>query len=677
MTRPGDVSRRTITRRPAILYGADYNPDQWPDSVVDEDIALMHEASVNVVSLGIFSWARLEPKRDDYHFGWLDSVIERLHLAGISVDLATPTAAPPAWLTHEHPEVLPVGPDGVRLLHGSRRQVCPSSEAYRERARAIAEALGARYGDHPAVIMWHVDNEYACEVAACYCDAALADFRKWLRERYGDLGRLNAAWSTAFWSQAYSAWEEVGPPRPIPGLANPAHHLDWRRFVSDAWLRCFDEQATILRHLAPDVPITTNFMGFFPDLDYFEWAGHEDVVSDDLYPDLFDSDWMVDAAMADDLMRSLGSGRPWVLMEQAPTHVQWRARNATKRPGIMRMRSMQAVARGADAVQFFQWRASLGGSERFHSAMVPHAGRETRTWREVVALGDELGRLADLAGTRSSADVAILYDWDNGWAFEAGGLPSVDLQPLAEARRWYEPFYRRNVLVDIVHPTSDLTTYRLVVAPLIHLVDDAAVSAMRSVVARGGCLILTYFSGIADETTRVIPGAYPAPLRDLLGMAVEEYTAYAAGQELRLDTSDGRSFRSRIWADVIRLEGAEPVATYGEDFIAGSPAITRHASGEGEAWYVGTSLDPAGMSWLVGELCRAANLTTMAWPPDIEVVRRADGSDIWTFVLNHGRDAVVVPIDLPGVDILAGAPVSGSVVVGPTDVAIVRSDGSV
>ena len=317
----------------AIMYGGDYNPEQWPEEVWAEDARLMAEAGVNIVSLGVFAWAKLEPRPGVYNFGWLDRVIDLLYAHGVRINLATPTAAPPPWLTHLYPESLPVTEDGVRLSQGSRRHYCPNSSAYRAHARGIAAALAERYGDHPALALWHIDNEYTCHVSECFCDQCAAAFQIWLHARYDTLDAMNSSWGTAFWGQIYGDWEEVAPPRRAPYMLHPGHLLDWRRFCSDAWLACFEEQRAILKARTPDIPVTTNFMGFHKPLDYWTWAAREDLVANDCYPDVSNPGARLDAAMQCDLMRSLGHGHPWLLMEQVTSHVNWRPQNTTKAPG--------------------------------------------------------------------------------------------------------------------------------------------------------------------------------------------------------------------------------------------------------------------------------------------------------------------------------------------------------
>ena len=350
-----------LEKLPHILYGADYNPEQWPEEVWAEDVRLMREAGVNLISLNIFSWAKLEPRPGEYDFGWLDRIMDLLYEHGILVDLATATASPPPWLAKLHPGSLPVTHDGVTLWPGSRQHYCPSSPAYREHASRLVRRIVDRYKDHPALVMWHINNEYGCHVSECYCDVSAAHFRRWLTERYGDLDTLNEVWGTAFWSQRYGAWDEILPPRAAPAFPNPTQQLDFRRFSSDALLECFTMEKDILREFAPDIPVTTNFMGAFKPLDYWKWADLEDVVSHDSYPDPASEDARVEAALSFDLMRSLGHGRPWVLMEQTTARVNWRTRNVPKKPGQMRLWSYEAVARGADGVMFFQWRPRKPG----------------------------------------------------------------------------------------------------------------------------------------------------------------------------------------------------------------------------------------------------------------------------------------------------------------------------
>jgi len=449
-------------------YGGDYNPEQWDEATFAEDLELMAEAGVNLVSLGIFSWARLEPREGVYELDWLVEIVDRLHEAGIAVDLATATASPPAWMATDHPESLPMNADGVRLGLGSRQQYCPSSTVYRERSAALAAALAERLGDHPGVVMWHIGNEYGCHTAECFCPACARAFRVWLGERYGDVERLNAAWGTDFWSQRYTSLEQVAPPAAMPTFPNPAQMLDWRRF-SDHQLRSLMEaEARILRERSTR-PVTTNFMGDFPATDYWRWAEALDIISDDSYPDPADPAAAHEVAWAGDLMRGLAAGRPWILMEQAPSAVQWRRRNSPKRPGQLLLWSLARVAHGADGVLQFQWRQSRRGAETFHSGMVPHAGRDSRTWEETVATGQALTRLGPVLGEPVRAEAALILDWESQWALSAAIGPIEVGERFETARAWHRSLWEAGIATDIVPVGRRLNGYRLIIVPAVFI----------------------------------------------------------------------------------------------------------------------------------------------------------------------------------------------------------------
>jgi beta-galactosidase len=659
---------------PHMIYGGDYNPEQWPEEVWDEDVRLMREAGVNLVSLGIFSWAKLEPRPGEYDFGWLDRIISLLHENGVMVNLATATASPPPWLAKLHPESLPVTENGVTLHPGARQHYCPSSAAYRERAAELVRRVADRYKDHPALAMWHVNNEYGCHVAECYCDASAAHFREWLEARYGDLETLNEAWGTAFWSQRYGEWGEILPPRAAPTFANPTQQLDFRRFSSDALLELYEMEKKILREASPDVPITTNFMGFFKPADYWKWAAREDVVSDDSYPDPSDPEAHIGAAMSRDLMRSLGDGDPWVLMEQTTVRVNWRERNIPKRPNEMRLWSYGAVARGAEGIMFFQWRQSKAGAEKFHSAMVPHVRPEdSRSWTEVMRLGAELSKLDGLLGARGEAETAILLDWESWWALELDSKPSAAVRMLEGVYSFYRLLYEANVPVDFAHPSSDLSSYRLVIAPNLYLVTDESVENLRRFVADDGTLLMSFFSGIVDGQDHIRLGGYPAPFRELLGLHIEDFAPMAEGERNTLDTQDGGSYACGLWADLIHLEGAEALASYTGGFYAGTPAATRNVYGEGAAYYLGTRPEEGYAKSLLQRVYGEAGVRpTLGVPPGVDAVRRKTADASFLFVLNHNEEAVEIRLPNPGRDLLTGEEHDSMLLLEPLEVAILH-----
>jgi beta-galactosidase len=673
----GEGARPLRPKIPHLFYGGDYNPEQWPEDVWQEDMLAMREAGVNLVSVGIFSWARLEPRPGEYDFAWLDRVLDLLHANGIAVNLATATASPPPWLANLHPESLPETVDGLRLWPGARQHYCPSSRAYREAAANLVRQIATRYKDHPTLAMWHINNEYGCHVSTCYCDASAEAFRDWLRQRYCSLDTLNEAWGTNFWSQRYGDWDEILPPRRAPNFCNPTQQLDFRRFSSDALLELFDMERDILKEVTPELPVTTNFMGFFKPLDYWEWARHEDMISNDSYPDPADASAPMFAAMADDLMRSLGEGKPWMVMEQTPSRVNWRAHNALKRPGQMRLWSMQAIARGADGVLMFQWRAAKAGAEKFHGAFVGHGGTaHSRIWNEVVNLGQELRQLDEILGARTPAEVAIVVDWHNWWALELDSKPSASVTMLDAIQRYYRPLYAYNIAVDFVPPGTDLSAYKLVLVPNLYLVRSDAAEHLERHVERGGVLIMSFFSGIADERDHILLGGYPAPFRQLLGLRVEDFDVMAPGQSNEIsvaDLSDQETFGCNLWADLIELEGAETVASFEREFYAGGPAVTRHTFGLGTAYYVGTRPDESFMEWLIARACDGAGVTRPSeTQPNVEVVQRVGDTANYLFILNHNAHEITHTLSAPAFDILSQTDCGGEIVIGPYGVGLLR-----
>jgi beta-galactosidase len=635
----------------------------------------MKEANVNLVSLAIFSWSRLQPTAQTWDFEWLDRIIEMLHEGGVRVNLATATASPPPWLSHAHPEMLPVLADGTRLWHGARQHYCPSSPVYRSAARALVEKMAERYAGHPALALWHIGNEYGCHVPACYCDVSAEGFRRWLEARYGSLEDLNRAWGTSFWSQRYSEWAEIIPPRRTPTWPNPSQQLDFMRFSSDALLECYEIEREVLQRAAPNVPVTTNFMSFFKPLDYWTWAEREDVVSNDSYPDPADPASPMKAAMAGDLMRSLGKGRPWILMEQTTNRVNWRDVNVAKPPGLMPLWSYQAIGRGADGIMFFQWRQSRAGAEKFHSAMVPHGQvHESPAWQEVVRLGGELARLDAVGDSTVRADAAMLLDWESWWALELPSKPSNRVQQVEQLEAFYRVLYESNIATDFARPEDDLSRYRLVVAPSLYLVSDMAAANLESFVRAGGTLVMSFFSGIVDPFDHVRLGGYPRPFQEMLGIKVLDFHPLRAGQQVDLRFDNAAQSRGETWSELIQPHGAEVLATFASSELAGRPAITRHRFGEGTAIYLGTMPDPAALAHLLKEACTTAGVEPAAHVPQgVEAIRRHRQGKSILFLLNHRDVAVDVPIQEAGTNLVDGGEVHrGLMRLEPRGVAVIK-----
>lgn len=638
-----------------LAFGGDYNPEQWDQAVWEEDDLLMRRAHVNLATVGVFSWALLEPEEGRYDFGWLDAHLDRLHAGGVAVDLATPTASPPPWFTLAHPDAMPVTAEGVRLTHGSRDTYCLAAPAYRQAALRIATALAERYGEHPAVAMWHVHNEYA---TVCWCDHSAAAFRVWLRARYGTLDEVNASWGTAFWSQRYGSWEQILPPRATQWHRNPGLALDFRRFWSDEALAAYREQRdAIRRHTTADRPVTTNLMlPGYQVLDLWSFGREVDVVGIDHYPSAPGLDAAADTAFGADRARSFGGGKPWLLIEQGASTVHTGDRTLAKEPGDILRHSLAHIARGSDGALFFQWRQSRAGAEVWHSAMVPHAGPDSRIFREVADTGAVLARLGEVAGSVVRARAAVLHDSDSWWALDGQGLPSASLDYLGELRRAHRALWDAGITTDVAHPAGPgLSRYRLLIAPALHLLSDAAAESLRAWVHAGGTLLVQHFSAVVDEHHHARLGGYPAePLRQALGIRVEEYRPLAEGATLRL--SDGSA--ATAWSESLQLAApAEAVATYTEGMLTGRPALTRHAYGTGIAWYASTRLDTPAYTSLVARLLTEAGVhPEIPVPPGVEAVRRhaPSGGASWLFLINHTSTSATVRAE--GHDLLTGRP---------------------
>ncbi len=656
-----------------MAFGGDYNPEQWPEHVWAEDVELMAAAGVNFVTVGVFAWARLQPRPDAFDGEWLARVLDLLDDGGIRVDLATATASPPPWLARLHPEVIPVDERGNHYFLGSRQTWCPSSPVYREHALALVERLAKEFGEHPALTMWHVSNELGCHNARCYCPVTAGHFRRWLRERYGDLAELNRVWGTSFWSQAYGEWEEIQPPGRSTSFSNPTQLLDFARFSSDALLSQYVAERDLLRARTPTVPVTTNLLvGNETSVDCFSWAPELDLVANDHYVLGALPDPLAHLAFVGDLTRGVAGGNPWLLMEHSTSAVNWQPVNRAKAPGEMTRTSLAHVARGADGVAFFQWRASQAGSEKFHSALVPHVGADSERFREVTALGAIVGRLTELRGSTVDADVALLYDWPSVWACNAPSLPSTLVRGSDAARCYHRVLRALGVTCDVVHPHHDLARYRIVIVPTLYLCDDITAAAVADAAGRGAHVLITYFSGIVDERDHIRLGGYPGAFRELLGVRVEEFFPLAAREVVEL--SDGG--QARLWTEHLTVDddsGVEIIATHLAPPLRDVPAITRRPVGSGAAWYVAAALDDDSLQRLLDRVTAEAGVVPVCavrGTGEVDVTRRRRGDATWLFVLNHGSDDIEV--EATGHDLVNDEPVDGHITVGAGGCAVVR-----
>jgi len=675
--------------KPKIWYGGDYNPDQWEKPVWDEDLRMFKLAGIDVATLNVFAWAHNQPNEETYEFGWLDEMMDKLHADGVGVCLATSTAAHPAWMARKYPDVLRVDFDGRKRKFGGRHNSCPNSPTYRKYSVRMAEKLAERYKNHPALLIWHISNEYG---GYCYCDNCAEAFRKWLQGRYGSIEAVNRAWNAAFWGHTFYDWEDIVPPSALSeewrGLNGRTASnfqgisLDYCRFQSDSLLECYKLEYDAVKKHTPDIPVTTNLMGAFKELDYHKWAKELDVVSWDNYPGL-DTPHSY-TAMMHDLMRGLKDGQPFMLMEQTPSQQNWQPYNSLKRPGVMRLWSYQAVARGADTVMFFQLRRSIGACEKYHGAVIEHVGHEhTRVFRECAELGRELFELGDsLLDARVQAKVAILFDWENWWAVELSSGPTVALKYVNEAHKIYDALYKANIAADVVSVEADLSGYDLVIAPVLYMVKPGVASRLEDYVRGGGAFVTTFFSGIVNESDLVTLGGYPGELRKLLGIWAEEIDALLPSQSNTIvvrNPTDGlrASYSCGMLCDLVHSEGAEVVAEYGEDFYKGMPALTVNRFGSGEAWYLATSPEEAFLQDWLPQLCASRGIAPQvaSAPEGVETtVREKDGTS-YLFVLNHNAEAASVSLgDRAGVDLLSGRTLSGEAELPGRDLWIVKLD---
>jgi beta-galactosidase len=647
-----------LTRK--VAFGGDYNPEQWPEEVWAEDHRLFDAARIDTVTLGVFAWTLLQPAPDVYDFGRMDRIVERASAAGRSICMATGTGAHPAWLARACPEVTRTDFEGRRHRYGQRHNSCPTSPAFRRLSAELARRLARRYAGSLSIVAWHVGNEFG---GACYCDLCAAAFRDWLRRRYGSLETLNAAWYTTFWSHTFTDWEEIEPPSALTEHWRGPDHtafqgitLDYRRFMSDAMLANFLDEKAAIRESSAGVPVTTNFMGMYRPIDYHRWAPHLDFVSWDSYPpDGAPPAWM---ALMHDLMRGLKGGQPFWLMEQTPSVTACRDVNSLKRPGVMRLWSWQAVAHGADAVLFFQMRASRGASEKLHGAVIGHSGRQdTRVFREVAQLGAELERVGGaVLGGRTPARVAVLFDWDSWWALEMSDGPSRLVRYPDVVLAYYRALWDAGVDVDVVPVTADLSGYEVVVAPALHMVRGDLARRLDDVARRGGSVVATFLSGRVDEDDNAFLMDVPGPLGALMGVRIDEWDARGPEVVNPVRLEGGLEVEARLVFEIVIPRSAEVLGTYGADFYAGTPAVTRNRFGDGYGWYVAAALDQAGVTWVMRQVLAAHDLGgRSAGVPDLETALRVapDGHRL-LFLLNHRAEPAEAPAPASGVDLLTG-----------------------
>lgn len=667
-----------------FLFGGDWNPEQWPEDTWEHDLDMLEDAHINEVTINVFSWALLQPAEDRYDFSMLDKIVALLVKHDFNIVMATGTAALPGWMMRLHPETIRTEQNGTRHVFGGRHNFCPTSPCFRKASRALAAHVAERYAGTPGLVAWHVCNEYGGGGGLCYCDHCAEAFRTWLKNKYGTVEALNKAWCANFWSHTIYDWGDVVPPVSYGDGISDAKcvvsglQMDYRRFQNQAQLACYTNERDAIRAYDAATPITTNLMGTFKDLDYFEWAKEMDVVSGDNYPGMDTPPSFT--AMCHDLMRGIGGNKPFMLMEQTPNQQNWFPFCKVKRPGEVRKLSWQAVAHGADTVQFFQMKQSIGGRERFHGAVIAHDGTEqSRVFKETAALGGELDRIGKrIMGSQIRAKVAIMFDWQSYWSLEGCVGPTAGFSYPNEVHRFYRAFWRRNVPVDIIEsttPLDKLKQYDLVVAPALITVLPGVAETLESYVSEGGSFITGYMAGIHDEHDLVVPGGYPGKLRDLMGVWVEEIDALAPDETIEVH-GDAVDAKGEIVASIIHREGARRLATYGGgEFYAGHSALTVNTYGKGKAYFVGTPLDETGMSAFMAPIIKELGLKPLDTPEDVSLsVRYGDDGVRYAFLINNSESDKRLCLDElnGGVELLTGHVVDGPVELKPYGVNVIE-----
>ena len=667
-----------------FLFGGDWNPEQWPEDTWEHDLDMLEDAHINEVTINVFSWALLQPAEDRYDFSMLDKIVALLVKHDFNIVMATGTAALPGWMVRLHPETIRTEQNGTRHVFGGRHNFCPTSPYFRKASRALAAHVAERYAGTSGLVAWHVCNEYGGGGGLCYCDHCAEAFRTWLKNKYGTVEALNKAWCANFWSHTIYDWGDVVPPVSYGDGISDAKcvvsglQMDYRRFQNQAQLACYTNERDAIRAYDAATPITTNLMGTFKDLDYFEWAKEMDVVSWDNYlgmdtPPSF-------TAMCHDLMRGIGGNKPFMLMEQTPNQQNWFPFCKVKRPGEVRKLSWQAVSHGADTVQFFQMKQSIGGCERFHGAVIAHDGTEqSRVFKETAALGGELDRIGKrIMGSEIRAKVAIMFDWQSYWSLEGCVGPTAGFSYPNEVHRFYRAFWRRNVPVDIIEsttPLDKLKQYDLVVAPALITVLPGVAETLESYVSEGGSFITGYMAGIHDEHDLVVPGGYPGKLRDLMGVWVEEIDALAPDETIEVH-GDAVDAKGEIVASIIHREGARRLAAYGGgEFYAGHSALTVNTYGKGKAYFVGTPLDETGMSAFMAPIIKELGLKPLDTPEDVSLsVRYGDDGVRYAFLINNSESDKRLCLDElnGGVELLTGHVVDGPVELKPYGVNVIE-----
>lgn len=668
-----------------LLHGGDYNPDQWLDhpEILAKDLELLKKSKSNTFSIGMFAWSQLEPREGEFHFEWLDKIIDDIYALDGNVILATPSGARPAWMSKKYPEVLRTNEKREKMLQGGRHNHCFSSPVYREKVGIINKKLAERYGNHPALYMWHISNEYSGE---CHCDYCQENFRTWLKEKYTTLKALNDAWWGPFWSHAYSEWSEIESPSSLGETMVHGHNLDWKRFVTDQTIDFYEHEIKDLRIATPDIPITTNFMADthdlipFQSLDYGKFAKHVDVISWDCYP-AWHNDWETTADLAskvgfiNDQYRSMKQ-KPFLIMESTPSGVNWHDVNKVKRPGMHILSSMQFIAHGSDSNLYFQWRKSRGSSEKFHGAVVDHDNsEENRVFKEVAQVGEALEKIKEIKGSYKDAKVAIIYDSENNWALDdSQGFSNATKRYPQTLQEHYRYFWNHDIGVEVVTSEADLSKYDLVIAPMLYMIREETMNRFAAYVENGGILVSTYITGYVNEFDLTYLGGWPKQLQEIFGIEVKETDTLYPKDRNQL-TYDGKKYKIKDYCTVIDLQTAESLSEYEADFYANTPAVTKNNYGKGQAYFIGARTQIDFLEAIYGSIAKEAHLTNewiVQGDKEVSVQSRDFDTSHYYFVMNFSEVAKEIEVANETIDLITGEKKAKKIQLRPYEVLLLK-----
>jgi len=666
-----------------FLHGGDYNPDQWlnyPD-VIEEDFKLMKLSGCNTFSIGIFAWSTLEPEEGKFNFEWLDKIMDKMAANNFNVFLATPTGAKPPWMAEKYPEIKRVSKEGIRDYYHTRHNHCWTSPIYREKAKIIISKLAERYKTHPALKGWHISNEYNGQ---CYCELCLKSWQNWLKNKYKTIEKFNDAMWTNFWSHGYNDWSQIEPRDYVDGI-----RLDWLRFTT--WQLCdfmsFERQ--IIKSITPNIPVTTNFMGFFPTIDYWKVSELCDFIADDSYPSWYDPDDNSNTAaylaMKNDMLRTLKNGKPYIYMESSPSATNWQDYHRLKRPNVHKTEMLQAIAHGADGTMYFQWRKGKGGCEKYHGAVVDHAwGENTRVFKEVTEISEIQGKIEEILGSSQSPEIALIYDWEIKWAIETSNISKTDKNYLNNCLKHYKIFWQKTTPTDVINSNCDFSKYKLIVAPMLYMLKPLVAERLIKFTENGGTVVLTHLSGYVDEYNRCFTGEKPGDgLRKLLGFRNEEFDELTPNDSQTIQFLPNNplfingKYKTSGICEIIHCETAKPIAKFSEQFYKGSPSVTINKLGKGNAIYIACNPEDIALEQIYLSLTKKLKINsilgTSKIPKGISIVERKNDNNSFIFILNFKNKKQKVKIgNQTYIDMINNKKVKDTIEIGPFDSIILK-----